>query len=283
MEKFEETPLVVAFVADLMFTTRIQSVIRGLDYRVQWIGQATDIEGEDSGAAAARGERLSGKTGHLFELITSWQPALLLFDLSNTAVPWQQWIPELKSSPATRRIPILAFGPHTNVDLMREAKRVGSDAVLARSRFTADMPSLLQKYARIADYEAILTVCQEPLSPLACSGIEAFNHGEYYASHDDLEGAWRQDDSAGRDLYRGILQVGIAYYQIENENYRGAVKMLLRVRQWLEPLPDTCRGVNVAQLRSDAAAVHKALVGLGPDRISEFDRDLFSPVLFSET
>lgn len=282
MEKPEETPLVVAFVADLMFTTRIQNVVRGVDYRVQWIGQASDVEGDDSGTAAVRGEQLSGKTGQLFELITAWQPALLLFDLSNSAVPWQQWIPELKSSPATRRIPILAFGPHTNVDLMREAKRVGADAVLARSRFTADMPNLLQQYARTVDYGAISAACQESLAPLALSGIEAFNRGKYYASHDELEEAWRQDDSAARDLYRGILQVGIAYYQIENENYRGALKMLLRVRQWLEPLPDSCRGIDVAQLRSDATSVHNALVDLGPDRISEFDRALFMPVLFSE-
>ena len=54
-----------------------------------------------------------------------------------------------------------------------------------------------------------------------------------------LKEAWRQDTGAARDFYRGILQVGIAYYQIERGNYRGAVKMLLRVRQWLDPLPDS--------------------------------------------
>lgn len=282
MTQVDDTPLVVVFVADLMFTTRIQNVVRGLDYRVQWVGRAADIEGEDVRGVITPGEQIGGKTGRLFELITAWQPALLLFDLSNKAVPWQRWIAALKSSPATRRIPVLAFGSHTNVELMQEAKRVGADAVLARSRFTADMPSLLQKYVRIPEYEAIYTACQEPLAPLARTGIEKFNRGEYYACHDDLEEAWRQDVGSARDLYRGILQVGIAYYQIEKENYRGAVKMLLRVRQWLDPLPDTCRGVNVARLRKDAAAVHEALIDLGPDRIGKFDRNLFYPVLFSE-
>jgi predicted metal-dependent hydrolase len=273
-------PIIVAFVNDLMFTTRIQNVIHGLGYQVRWIGQASDIEGEDHDRIFPPGEQLEGKSGRLFELITTWQPALLLFDLSNTAVPWPYWIATLKSSAATRRIPVLAFGPHTNVELMEEARRSGADAVLARSRFTADMPTLLQKYTQIPHYEAINASCQEPLAPLARDGIEKFNRGQYYACHDDLEEAWRQDESPARDLYRAVLQVAIAYYQIEKENYRGAVKMLLRVRQWLSPLPGICRGIDVARLRNDVLAVNEALVELGPDQIGEFDRTLFKPVIF---
>ena len=281
MSPAENDPLVVAFVADLMFTSRIGNVLRGLGYRVRWIADAADIEGEDAGDLSKPGEPLEGKTGNLFGLITTWQPALLLFDLANTAIPWQRWIPALKSSPATRRIPILTFGPHTNSDLMQEAARVGADGVLARSRFTADMPALVEKYAFSPDMEAIQAACLEPLAALAQSGIEKFNRGEYYAAHDDLEEAWRQDGSATRDLYRGILQVGISYYQIEKGNYRGAVKMLLRARQWLDVLPDRCRGVNVAQLRRDATAVYTELTALGPEQIEQFDKRLFSPVLLT--
>jgi predicted metal-dependent hydrolase len=278
MRQEDNSPLVVAFVADLMFTTKIENVIRGLGYRVEWIAEDADIEGEYRSSQNLPGEPLDGKTGRLFELVTAWQPGLLLFDLANTAVPWQRWIPLLKSSAATRRIPILAFGPHTNVDLMQEATRLGADAVLARSRFTADMPTLLQQYTRTPDFEAIHTACEEPLAPLARSGIEKFNQGQFYACHDDLEEAWRQDAGPARDLYRGILQVGIAYYQIERGNYRGAVKMLLRVRQWLDPLPDTCRGVNVKRLRDDAADVYEALTAVGPEQLDTFDRGLFKPV-----
>jgi predicted metal-dependent hydrolase len=165
---------------------------------------------------------------------------------------------------------------------MEEASEAGADAVLARSRFTADMPALLERYARIPDRDAIVAACSEPLVPLAVTGIEKFNEGQFYACHDDLEEAWRQDSGAARDLYRGILQVAIAYYQIERGNYRGAAKMLLRVRQWLDPLPDICRGVDVAQLRQDATAVHDALVQLGPERITEFDQGLFGQIVLHE-
>jgi predicted metal-dependent hydrolase len=280
MNTNSDLPLVVAFVDDLMFTTRIQNVVRGLGYRINWIGRAADIGGEVNGDKNKPGESLEGRSGRLFELITAWQPAVLIFDLTNEAVPWQYWIATLKSSAATRRIPIVAFGPHTDVELMGEAKRVGADVVLARSRFTADMPALLQKYARIPSYETINADCDELIAPLALQGIEKFNRGEFYDCHDDLEEAWRQDESAVRDLYRAIVQVAIAYYQIEKKNYRGAVKMFLRVRQWLNPLPERCRGIDIAQLRQDVFVAHEALIGLGPDRIGEFDRSLFKPILF---
>jgi hypothetical protein len=74
------------------------------------------------------------------------------------------------------------------------------------------------------------------------------------------------------------LQIAIAYYQIERGNYRGATKMLLRVRQWLDPLPAVCRGVNVARLREDVERVYAALMESGPDGIANLDRTLFRPV-----
>jgi predicted metal-dependent hydrolase len=140
------------------------------------------------------------------------------------------------------------------------------------------MSDLFRRYARLPDYGAIDRVCAEPLAPLAQEGIERFNKGDYYAAHDALEEAWVRDEGPGRDLYRGILQVGIAYYQIEKGNYRGAVKMLLRVRQWLDPLPAVCRRVDVASLRTDVEAVYQALVALGPDGMERLDRGLFGQV-----
>lgn len=279
MSQETNPPLIVAFVTDLMFTTKIANVARYLGYRVQWVERAGDVGEEDPNAPQEKpGESLHGRQGKLFEKITDWQPALLLFDLTNADIPWQRWIPVLKSSPATRRIPIMCFGPHEDVALMTEARRVGADHVLARSRFTADMPGLFQEHARVPDQDTLAATCAEPLPPLVIRGLEMFNEGQYYKCHDDLEEAWRQDETPGRDLYRGILQVGIAYFQIERGNYRGAVKMLLRVRQWLDPLPPVCRGVNVGKLRNAAARVHAELVALGPEKIESFDRSLFQPV-----
>lgn len=268
----QQHPVIVGFVSDLMFTTRIAAVAQKAGYQMQWVENASEIAPEDNPSVKEPpGEMLHGRAGQLFAKITAWQPALLLFDLNSQAFPWQKWIPALKSSPATRRIPILCFGPHEEVAVMNEARRVGADAVLARSRFTSDMAGLFQKYARIPDYDALSVACAEPLSALARRGIELFNTGEYYKCHDDLEAAWMADSGAGRDLYRGILQVGIALYQVQRGNYRGAVKMLLRVRQWLDPLPAVCRGVNVAGLRTNAQQIHAHVQALGTENLADFD------------
>ena len=68
--------------------------------------------------------------------------------------------------------------------------------------------------------------------------------------------------------------------QIERQNYNGAAKMFLRVRQWIDPMPDNCRGIDIGRLRDEARRVHEALLRLGPERIAEFDRSLLRPVHF---
>jgi predicted metal-dependent hydrolase len=139
---------------------------------------------------------------------------------------------------------------------------------------------LLEKHARVPDFEALKSSCQQPLHPQAIKGLEAFNRGEYFDAHEYLEEAWMDDDSVGRDLYRGVLQISVAYYHIRNNNYRGAAKMLLRVRQWIEPIPDFCRGINLDKLRQEAYTVHDRLLELGPERLDEFDHSLMKPVQY---
>lgn len=276
-------PLLVGFVSDLMVSVRIGNVAEGLGFGMKWIGGAEEIGEVVDGVWGSRpGEAVEGGGSQLFAKVTEWQPALLIFDLGNGAVPWQRWISQLKSSPATRRIPILCFGPHVEVEMLKMARGAGADEVVARSRFMRAMPELIGKHARVADERGIGLACEGVLLPEAVVGIGAFNRGAFYEAHDGLEAAWVADRGPGRDFYRAILQIAIAYYQIERGNYRGAVKMLLRVRQWLEPLPEVCRGVDVGRLREDVARVHGALVELGVDRVGEVDRGLFRPVRLLE-
>jgi len=76
-----------------------------------------------------------------------------------------------------------------------------------------------------------------------------------------------------------MLQIAVVYFQIRQANYRGTIKMFQRSRQWLDPLPDTCRGVDVAQFRMDAYDFHDQLLILGSDRINEIQVDSLKPVL----
>ncbi len=119
-----------------------------------------------------------------------------------------------------------------------------------------------------------------PLSILALQGFDLFNQGEYFEAHERLEAAWNEDLSPGRELYRAVLQVAVAYLQIQRQNYTGALKMFLRLRQWIEPLPDKCRGVDVENLRKDAQTVYQQLTVTGKDKLAEFDQALFKPVIY---
>lgn len=193
---------------------------------------------------------------------------------------WRFWTTSPRVNAATRRIPILLV---SDDPLIREqALTAGADFALAPADFPTALPELIRAHARVVDDEfraEMANQCRQPLPPQAVAAIEKFNRGEYYRQHDLLEAQWMEEQGPVRDLYRAILQVGIAYYQIERGNRIGALKMLLRSLQWLKILPDVCQGVDVASLRADAERLRAALDAWPEDRdFAEFDRRLFGKV-----
>ena len=123
-----------------------------------------------------------------------------------------------------------------------------------------------------------LEACKESLHPFAIKGLEAFNNEDYFLAHEFLEEAWKEDSTDGRDLYQGILQIAVAYYHIKKTNYRGALKMFQRSRKWLDPLPDTCRGIDVAKLRTDASKIYNLLLDIEPEQIRVISSVRMKPV-----
>lgn len=123
-------------------------------------------------------------------------------------------------------------------------------------------------------------ICRGRLHPHAVEGLRLFNAGEYFEAHEALELTWRGETGPIRDLYRGILQVGVAYYHILKGNYLGARKMFRRCHPWLAPFPATCRGINVEKLRQDARAVEAQLIRLGAERLAHLKPSLLQPVDF---
>jgi hypothetical protein len=276
-------PLILAFVKDLNFAVRIESAAQLKGYQVMIIETAEQIAPPDQNELEIQyAEHLEGRGAVLLDKITQWHPALIVFDLGNDSVPWRDWITLISSVPATRRIPILCYGPHVDVEKMQTAKDAGAKEVVARSRFVNHLPDLIEKLARRINWVEMEETCQDQLSYFAKLGLEKFNRGEYFEAHDLLERAWMDDESIGSELYRAILQVAVAYYQILQGNYNGAAKMFLRLRQWIYPLPDFCRGINVAQLRREAQIVHQAILDLGPEMIDEFDHSLLKPVEYKD-
>lgn len=129
--------------------------------------------------------------------------------------------------------------------------------------------------------EEIAWGCQGSLPELAVRGLELFNEGEYFEAHEALELAWRAERGTVREMYRGVLQIAVAYHHILRGNYPGAVKMFLRARGWLSPFPDLCQGIDLVTLRADAAVVEAALHNAGPEGIKQLDRSMMKPVRYT--
>ncbi|PWH17224.1 MAG: DUF309 domain-containing protein [Anaerolineae bacterium] len=120
--------------------------------------------------------------------------------------------------------------------------------------------------------------CPESLPEEAQVGIRLFNEGKYFEAHEHLEIAWRAEPSSKRYLYIGVLQAGVAYYHIQQGNYRGALKVIARSRRWLNQLPAWCGGIHVAKLRQDLDAAETEVRRLGPQNLDRFNKDLFQPL-----
>lgn len=144
------------------------------------------------------------------------------------------------------------------------------------------MNNLTDKESPCTPQEA-MEACKGKIHPSAIRGIQAFNQKQYFEAHEELEIAWRAEKGALRHVYRGILQIGLAYYHILRGNYRGAVKMFTYSRYWLSPFPDICCGIQLGKLRQDALQSESTLLQLGEAKMSQFPLELFKPVVMEQS
>ncbi|MGA2110838.1 MAG: DUF309 domain-containing protein [Anaerolineales bacterium] len=121
--------------------------------------------------------------------------------------------------------------------------------------------------------------CEGTLSEHARAGLQLFNQKQFLEAHEELELAWRAEPRQARNLYQGILQLGLAWYQVSRLNYRGAMNMLGRAEFWLAPLPSACQGIDVEQIRGHVRQLRFEVETLGPTRIGLVNPNLFLPIV----
>lgn len=205
-------------------------------------------------------------------------PVLALVDLTS-AGDWQTAIQHCKLRPHTRQIPIFAFGSPVDTATLAAARRAGADHAWPRSRMIDELPALVAQHVSPAvRYPA---GWDDILSEKARLGLEEFNRGDYFEQHELLEAAWIEEPRPIREMYQGILQVGVAFLQIQRGNWAGAIKMFRRGLPRLRALPDICQGVQIAALRAAATAIHDEITALGPQHLSEFDQRRFPTIEIS--
>ncbi|MFN8441024.1 MAG: DUF309 domain-containing protein [Caldilineaceae bacterium] len=246
-------PAILCLEADLFFSMRLTDVIQAQG------GHALLVETPAQFVKAAE----------------EYSPVLALVDLV-TPGDWAGAIMQCKQQPRGQLLPIYAFGSHVDVETLRAARKAGADHAWARSKMMEELVDLVARHIR--DSSSYPAGWDESLPELARVGIEQFNHGEYFEQHESLEAAWRAEPRAIRELYQGILQVGVAFLQIERGNWAGAVKMFRRGLPRLERLPPVCQGVQVTALLQTAQVIQREIVALGSERLAEFDRQKFPKI-----
>jgi predicted metal-dependent hydrolase len=273
---------ILAFTEDLFLQPRLQDAAAQLGFECTIIDRADRFESETSRGFANRGltEPLQGPDASLVRWLSAGHPVLLIFDASSAGLPWLHWIQVLKTSAATRRIPIVVFGPHVEERKLADARAAGADRVFPRGQFQSRLPAILQEWAEPLVHTELVNACQGPLSERAGKGIELHNRGEYFEAHEELERAWMDAGEYEGYLYRALLQVSVAHLHLERGNPAGAAKLLMRVHRWLDPLPDSCRGLDLAGLRRSVAQLRERLYH-SLDRM-EMSSLEFTPIRFQQ-
>ncbi len=243
-------PAIVCLEPDLFFAARLDDVIRACG------GQPVIVDTPEQ----------------FVEAVDRTFPVLALLDL-NTPGDWEIAIRRCKLRPQTAQTPLIAFGSHVEVDTLKRARQAGADHAWARSKMMEELVALVQRHVQppVVYPEG----WDSPLSELARHGIDEFNAGQYFEQHEWLEKAWLEEQRPVREMYQGILQIGVGFLQIERGNWTGAIKLLRRGLPRLRTLPPVCQGVDIASFRAASDAIHAELVALGAERLGEFDQAKF--------
>lgn len=121
--------VILGFVVNMMFTTRIESVAEAVNYEVQWVVSLADW------------------TNPTIEKLSRINPDLILIDLGISDIRWKDWISQVKSFQRKKELPIICFGSHMDIDGFKSAKLAGADRVISRSMFFSSIAKTIEKYA----------------------------------------------------------------------------------------------------------------------------------------
>lgn len=234
VENGQYRPAVVIVEPDLFFSVRLEDVVKAAG------GDPVTIEEADQ----------------LVEAVARTFPVLALLDLK-TPGDWEAAVRQCKTKPHTRLVPIFAFGSHVDVETLQRARKAGADHAWARSKMMEELVAVVDRHVHPPVRH--LEGCSDPPSRAAVAGLLSFNEGDYFEQHEYLELAWNEETRAVRDMYQGILQVGVAFLQMERGNRRGALKMFRRGLPKLRGLADVCQGISVGTFRTTAEQIHRKL------------------------
>ena len=87
--------------------------------------------------------------------------------------------------------------------------------------------------------------------PLYLKGIEHFNECDFYESHEVWEELWTDEQGDSRRFYQGLIQAAVALHHFGNENIRGAKKLNVSCRKYLDPYRPKYLGLDLDKFLAD--------------------------------
>lgn len=274
----EDRGVVLAISQDDQVQVRIRTAARRMGFRLECVDRRALLD--DMQPEVHRRQQLTeplhGSDGAFMRNLTQMAPALVFVDARVSDIPWPRWTHIIKTSAATRRLPVVLLAGRDDEGALERGAATGVDQILSRKASAEELASCIQRWAATIAPEAMRGACEGSVSVLAKEGIELLNRGEFYEAHEPLEDAWMAAPELEGYLYRSLLQFAVACLHVQRDNRAGALKMTLRLRQWLDPLPSRCRGVDVQVLQARAGDLRDMLQAGQP--LSAIDLGALIPI-----
>jgi predicted metal-dependent hydrolase len=80
---------------------------------------------------------------------------------------------------------------------------------------------------------------------LYLQGIRYFNDCEFFEAHETWEELWTEYRGPLRRYYQGLIQAAVALHHFGNGNIRGAKKVYVSSRAYLEDFRPACQGLDL--------------------------------------
>ena len=95
---------------------------------------------------------------------------------------------------------------------------------------------------------------ESPYDPRYLEGIEHFNKCDFFEAHEVWEDLWKDIEGPSRTFYKGLIHVAVCLHHFGNGNIRGAKKLYLSSRGYLQPFGPKYLGLDIDKLLSQLEA-----------------------------
>ena len=112
-----ETTTVLLLERDLFFSVKIRDTLRHLNYET----------------VVARSEEDFARK------LAASAPALAIINIATAGVAWERVIAQARAAD----VPVLAFGPHVDLEAQQQARRAGANRVVSDAKLAKDLPAIM--------------------------------------------------------------------------------------------------------------------------------------------